>query len=469
MQADDNKAVGGTHVQTDKFKVFLKWLVDGRCQFPKLYLKFYTPEYRAIHAAQKVTADEEILFVPHDMIMTSDLAKQSEIGAAIIKSKVDLRSKHSYLAAYLLQEMEDPNSRWKPYLDILPREYNTAPLFFNEEQKKELDGSISVQKIHDRVESLRNEYDNICKHVPQFKRFRHTGECPNFVWARLVVITRIFGMMINETKTDGLVPMADMLNHKRPRETKWSYDQKKRGFIITALQGIRTDSEIFDSYGRKCNSRFFVNYGFSLEKNIDNEAGLTFTLDKTHPQLQMKLNMLGEREMASHTRIFQIPMTYSEKKVKECFSFLRFIHAAQTELMLISTDMKREENNVSWLDDIQPLSIKNEKNVLLTLMRSATASLRCFATTLEEDNALLEDDEKYPKLSNQRNIVLMRRGEKEVLRFYVKLTKECFPMFDMQWMELKKLVAHKYKTTSAAQPMALYVRQVVVSLVKRSS
>jgi hypothetical protein len=29
-----------------------------------------------------------------------------------------------------------------------------------------------------------------------------------------VVITRIFGLMINNSKTDGLVPMADMLNHK---------------------------------------------------------------------------------------------------------------------------------------------------------------------------------------------------------------------------------------------------------------
>jgi len=38
------------------------------------------------------------------------------------------------------------------------------------------------------------------------------------VWARLVVITRIFGLNIDGKKTDGLVAYADMLNHKRPRE-----------------------------------------------------------------------------------------------------------------------------------------------------------------------------------------------------------------------------------------------------------
>jgi hypothetical protein len=38
----------------------------------------------------------------------------------------------------------------------------------------------------------------------------------DFVWARMVVITRIFGMTIKGNATDGLVPMADMLNHRRP-------------------------------------------------------------------------------------------------------------------------------------------------------------------------------------------------------------------------------------------------------------
>lgn len=453
LDYDENKAVGGLHEQTDKFKVFLRWLIDGGCIFPKLYLKFYSPEYRAVRALHKIALEEEILYVPHDMIMTSDLAKKSEIGQAIIKARIELRSKHTYLAAFLLQEREAQSTKWKPYLDILPQEYNTVPLFFKEECEKELKGSIAIKKMQARIESLQAEYNNLCEHVPQFARFPHK----DFVWARLVVITRIFGLVIDGVKTDGLVPMADMLNHRRPRETKWTYDQNKQGFVISALQHIKQDAEIFDSYGRKCNSRFFVNYGFSLEHNPDNEARMEFVLPSTYPQFSMKVLMLGETmDEEGVTREFQIPMNYKEKKVKACFSFLRLMNAKEKEMLLLTEDTD--------LDDILPISVKNEQLSLLALSKAAKASLDLFDHTLEHDQALLADTENYPFMSNKRNIVLMRRGEKEVLHFYKDLAKTCIPMFRMQWKDLKK-VASKYKDDD--DPLGNYIKSVVVPLVKR--
>jgi len=462
MDFDENKAVGGEHEQTDKFKIFLRFLIKGGCLFPKLHLKFYTKEYRAVHARTKISIEEEVLYVPHDMIMTSDLAKASEIGQAIIKSRVELSSKHSYLAAYLLQEQEKgASSKWKPYIDILPPDHVTVPLFFQEECEKELVGSIALKKMKDRVDTLQSEYDNICENVPQFTRFTHQ----QFVWARLVVITRIFGMVIDGIKTDGLVPMADMLNHKRPRETKWTYNQKKGGFVITALKKIPADMEVFDSYGRKCNSRFFVNYGFSLEKNADNEALLRFTLPPTDPNFSIKARLLREsisdREGEGVLKEFQIPMSYKEKKVQKCFSFLRLMNALQKEMMMFSDDR--------GVDEIQPpISIRNEQLSLLALSKSARTSLELFTHSLEHDQALLADEKNYPKLTNKRNIVLMRRGEKEVLTFYVNLAKTCIPLLRMQWKDLKKEVASKYKDRDDSNPLSNYINSVVVPLVKRN-
>jgi len=39
----------------------------------------------------------------------------------------------------------------------------------------------------------------------------------------MIVASRIFGVTIDKVKTDAFVPLADMLNHKRPRETTWYY------------------------------------------------------------------------------------------------------------------------------------------------------------------------------------------------------------------------------------------------------
>ena len=89
-----------------------------------------------------------------------------------------------------------------------------------------------------------------CRHVPEYRAFG----LEEFVWARLVVITRIFGLVVNGNKTDGLVPMADMLNHKRPRETSWTFDDSRGSFTITSLRPMSRGEQIYDSYGRKCNS-----------------------------------------------------------------------------------------------------------------------------------------------------------------------------------------------------------------------
>jgi len=455
-----DKIVGGAHAQADIFRAFFNWLSAGGAKFPKFYLKFYSPEYRAIHALKRIEKDEDILYIPHDCIMTSDVAKASVMGRAIQASAVDLRSKHSYLASYLLQEREKgARSKWHYYIVTLPRKFETIPLFFDDAQRAELKGSIAIKKIDDRLESLRMEYEALCGAVPEFVRF----SLQDFIWARLVVITRIFGLVIDDVKTDGLVPMADMLNHKRPRETKWTYSQKKRGFLVTSLQAIGENAEIFDSYGRKCNSRFFVNYGFSLERNPDNEALMTFELPRADPQFAIKARHLALDKAGGHRKDFQIPRQYKEKKVKECFSFLRVMHAQGNEFLIISSaDGLR-------LEDIPPLSVRNETMVLTSLAVAATKSLKKFETSLEHDNALLADEDRYPRFGNDRNAVLMRRGEKEVLRFYVTLMKVCCQLFKMKAKDLKLKLRKEKCFKDMDSPLMQYVNHVVIPLVQRQA
>lgn len=56
---------------------------------------------------------------------------------------------------------------------------------------------------------------------------------------RMMVASRIFGVQINGLKTDIFVPYADMLNHRRPRQTAWSYSDELGGFIIESLEDIK--------------------------------------------------------------------------------------------------------------------------------------------------------------------------------------------------------------------------------------
>ena len=156
-------------------------------------------------------------------------------------------------------------------------------------------------------------------------------------------------------------------------------------------------------------------------------------------------------------------MQYKEKKVKECFSFLRVLHAQGGEFLIISSaDGLR-------LEDIPPLSIRNEISVITSLAVSATRSLKKFPTTLEHDNKLLEDEENYPRFTNKRNAVLMRRGEKEVLTFYINLMKICLNLFKMKFKDLRNKLRKDKKFKDIESPLMQYVNHVVLPLKQRQN
>lgn len=60
-----------------------------------------------------------------------------------------------------------------------------------------------------------------------------------------------------------------MLNHTRPRQTTWEYDDKEKAFVITSLLNLRQGAQVMDSYGRRDNRRLLFSYGFVEDDNLD--------------------------------------------------------------------------------------------------------------------------------------------------------------------------------------------------------
>ena len=98
------------------------------------------------------------------------------------------------------------------------------------------------------------------------------------------------------------MPYADMLNHFRPRETRWTFSQKEYCFTITTIKHLKAGQQIYDSYGKKCNSRFLLNYGFAVEDNADpegqnhNEVRLLYSLrpQAEDPFYSMRMGLLQD-------------------------------------------------------------------------------------------------------------------------------------------------------------------------------
>ena len=84
--------------------------------------------------------------------------------------------------------------------------------------------------------------------VPEFSKY--TEE--EFGHARMLVSSRIFGITVDGKKTDSMVPLSDMLNHRCPQQTSWEYKEEYKAFIIDVKESIPRGDEIYDSYGQKC-------------------------------------------------------------------------------------------------------------------------------------------------------------------------------------------------------------------------
>lgn len=442
----------------DRFSRLVKWMKDGGCKFPKLYMKYYTEDYRGVHTLCHIPADDMVLYVPEKYIMTTEMAKDSAIGKAIRESGYDIRSAHSWLACYLCQEKHDENSFWKPYIDILPDKYSNMPVFFEDFYKKMLVGSYSLEMARTRMLDLRAEYQGIVRRCPEFRKF-HLLE---FVWGRLVVITRNFGLDIHGTETDALVPYADMLNHMPDKQTDWKFNNKLDGFTMVTNRSVGRGAQIFDSYGRKAQGRYFVNYGFTIDNNFnDNDAVIMADLPRNDPHYRIKLEALRGRP----GREFQCPPHYSEDSTgqsennhpRNMFSFFRFLHARDKELMLLSTD-----DGSYKMKDVDPISVRNEIAVLKHIQASAKRTLAKFPDPLRLDHQLLKEN-KFMDM-NHRNCVMMRSGEKETLHWYIELANRALPLLQLSWKDLKRTAAKCYQERTRFN---FYVTQVIVPLKKK--
>jgi len=190
-------------------------------------------EMRGVHAKNGIPTDTICIAIPKKCLITVEMGQATEIGQIILRSDLDLDApKHIFLMIFLLWDLKAnvDKSFFKPYYDILPKTLSNIPVFWNDDELESLKGSYLLTQISDRIDAITDDYYAICQVAPKLQDIATLEE---FKWARMCVCSRNFGLQIDGHRTSALVPHADMLNHHRPRETKWSFDDELQAFTIT--------------------------------------------------------------------------------------------------------------------------------------------------------------------------------------------------------------------------------------------
>lgn len=391
----------------------IDWLTREGAELSSLTLACDPDRDRHVRAARDVAAGEIVLRVPRRLLITREVARTSDIGAEIAASGGPLRSQHNVMAAFLLQEERRPGSRFAPYLASLPAAFPTSPLFFSAADLALLRGSFTARLIEERKATLARDHRAVCKRAPSLAPLSQG----TFLRARLAVVTRVFGITVGGEATSALVPMADMMNHREPPDVGWTYDDDTESFVMVAFRPMAAGQPVHDSYGRKCNSRFFVHYGFVLEDNPDNEAEIQVSVPRDDPRYAEKAILLRDQDGPVQT--LQIAARIDHARARRALAFLRVACAGERDLERLAAAPLPD------LARVPPLSAQNEAAALARLAAACREALDRFDTSAEGDDALLLD----PALSrNARAAIVMRRGEKRVLARWIDLASAALPV-----------------------------------------
>ena len=454
-------------IKSKKFKSypiyikFLKELYKYDAYFPKLEIHFYSDEYRGVCAKSKIVKEEIIMTIPKECLISLELALETNIGKEIGKFMYsELNSpKHCLLSAFLLTE--EKSEKWKFYFDLLPKDFSNFPIFYTEKELEYLKGSPFLNQVLDKKIDMKIDYEKICFYIPSFSQFSYQKFCE----ARMMISSRIFGIQMGENKTDVLAPFADLLNHKRPRQTQWYYDNMLESFVIQAIEDINEGSEIFDSYGKKTNSRFLLNYGFSLENNDSSEYPLTVYFNNSYPLFEVKKNLFQSNFELVKT--FNLNNNIYESQLLELLSFLRFM-LFDGDINILFNAMTSNDNLI--YEDISltfyyisPISKELEIKVLKHLHLLCRKALNNYPTTYEEDNLTLKSKKNIS--FNYRNCLLLLMSEKSVLSYYIYFCEYCLSLFNKtSELEILTKLSMDYKYNECQ--FDFYIQEVIMKLIK---
>lgn len=465
-----SEAGGGAYEeQLRLLQVFEQWLIDAGAKFPQLVMRQYDEEVRGVHATEDIEPEVDIIEIPLRCLITVEMGKDTEVGRAVLHSNLDLDApKHIYIMLFMLTDRKKPDSFFKPYYDILPATLNNMPIFWSEEEMAWLEGSYLVRQTEERNEAIIRDYHAICGVYPAFSEICDVDE---FKWCRMAVCSRNFGGVINGVRTSMMVPHADMLNHFRPRETKWAFDNSKQAFTVTSLQHLPTGKQVYDSYGSKCNHRFLLNYGFSIENNVEsdgtcpNECSLAFKVrdDDAHRELKLGFWSRGGGNMERRTRV----SIADNENARQAFSFCRVLAANEDEFAQITGANGRGGGAYSFrtpTDIRHPVCKRNELAAMALFETILQEHLDAYPDTLEVDREKLAPGRLEP-FSNERHAVIHVAGEKVVIHHFLRLARTAREVFEEDDDERRReRVEALYRAGGADVYIANYVSSCMAQL-----
>lgn len=341
-----------------------------------------------------------VLHIPRHLLITVEAAQASPIGRAAHDSHCRLGD-WGTMALHLLAE-RDAATDHAPYLRALPATHPGLPTLFRSDLLAQLQGSYVLPAVLRRRARLDEEYQRIAQRLPPHWRITRD----DYLWAWCCMQTRYFDTRFGAEHTHALIPLADMPNHDPDPNLLWR-PEAALGMVMTAARPIAAGEPLSLLYSRKSNAELLADYGFCLANNPNDCTEIRLPAwPAGHPCAALAATLGTEHD--GGLRAFRVRASARHAASQDLWAWLRLGaltagHAADHPEALLTAARAGA------------LDADNERHARATLVQACEQRLAEFATSVPQDEWLLQDNALPWAL---RQVVQARLGEKRLLRHY---------------------------------------------------
>ena len=288
-------------------------------------------------------------------------------GSAIKKKKKKKEEEEEEEKDAIKEKKENTNDYFQfylPYIHTLPDAYDHVPRrWTGNELNRILGGTSLLSRVLLDKQGVIDDYNHICHSLKVSVKktsdskvgqmsFKNSFECPTFDLfdtCLAAVASRAFAgfgndfiqsnpstllqgkqtqhIQIysnnnnnnnnnNDDNKDAMVPILDLLNHKRDNKEKpeVQYECDNEGnVIVIARKHLQKGTIINDTYGAKGNAQLLNRYGFCLPSNIEPDGSSNDVLE-----LDIQHHLLGVTTLLKSSKIKQQPKIDEQKENEFC-------------------------------------------------------------------------------------------------------------------------------------------------------
>ncbi|XP_017090647.2 actin-histidine N-methyltransferase [Drosophila bipectinata] len=392
-----------------------------------------------LKATRDIQAEEKVLSVPHHTIFSMESLPESE------RNLIDNFSALGNLKlvyALIIERARGDQSPWKPYLDVLPAQYNTV-LYYTPDQMQRLQRTSVCSEAVRQCRLIARQYANMytCAHVPakatgtevanKGAYFTAHGVCYEvYRWAVSTVMTRQnlvprkFHVkdesgqenVLEEEPVSALIPFWDMANHGSGKITTF-FDHSAGEVSCNAQQAYSAGEQFFIYYGDRSNAEFLVNNGFVDPDNHNDYVNIRLGLSPTDPLVEKRASILSALGIKRRVELRVLPAPVYIHG--DLLAFVRVFNMSAEQLEHWTSNLERARD-LQYIDCA--LETDHERSTWQYLYERLKLLLASFEASAKATNS--EPESKDSDREIDQIIQQYRRQERSILAGALQYVQE---------------------------------------------